>query len=76
MATLFGRTYSKQQLLELVGDVSQVASIRRAELTEGNERGAGLVEISNASGLSFSSEECSPDAIRGPTRRRSSSEFL
>jgi len=54
MATLFGRTYSKQQVLELVGDVSQVASIRRAELTEGNERGAGLVEISNASGLSFS----------------------
>ena len=54
MATLFGRDYTRRQILDLVGDVSQVAGIRRAELTEGNERGAGLVEVTNASGLSFS----------------------
>ncbi|HIG15947.1 MAG TPA: DUF4432 family protein [Candidatus Handelsmanbacteria bacterium] len=54
MAKLFGRNYTRRQVLDLVGDISQVAGIRRAELTEGNERGAGLVEISNASGLSFS----------------------
>ena len=54
MAKLFGRTYTRQQVLDLVGDISQVAGVRRAELTEGNERGAGLVEVTNASGLSFS----------------------
>ena len=54
MATLFGRFHTRQQILERVGDISQVAGIRRAELTEGNERGAGLIEIFNASGLCFS----------------------
>ncbi len=54
MARLFGRDYTRSELLRLVGDMSQVAGIRRAELVEGNERGAGLVEVSNASGLSFS----------------------
>ncbi len=54
MAHLFGRDYTKAELLRLVGDMSQLAAVRRAELTEGNERGAGLIEVSNASGLSFS----------------------
>ena len=54
MAYLFGRDYTKAELLRLVGDMSQLAAVRRAELTEGNERGAGLIEVSNASGLSFS----------------------
>jgi hypothetical protein len=54
MARLFGRTLTKQQILDHVGDISQVAGVRRAELTEGNERGAGLVEVFNASGLCFS----------------------
>ena len=54
MAYLFGRTYTRDELLNLVGDMSQVAGVRRAELLEGNERGAGLIEVSNASGLSFS----------------------
>lgn len=54
MPTLFGRTYTKQQLLALVGDMSQVAGVRRAELVEGNERGADLVEVFNGSGFCFS----------------------
>ena len=54
MAYLFGRDYTKAELLRLVGDMSQLAAVRRAELTEGNQRGAGLIEVSNASGLSFS----------------------
>jgi len=51
---LFGRKYSKKQLLELVGDMTQLAGVRRAELVEGNERGADLIEVFNASGLCFS----------------------
>ncbi|MDP6040139.1 MAG: aldose 1-epimerase family protein, partial [Candidatus Latescibacteria bacterium] len=54
MPRVFGRKYSKKQLMDRVGDMSQLAGARRAELVEGNERGAGLVEVFNASGLCFS----------------------
>ena len=54
MPELFGRQYTKRQLLALVGDMSQVAGARKAELVEGNERGADLIEVFNASGLCFS----------------------
>jgi hypothetical protein len=54
MSKLFGREYSKRQLLDLVGDMSQLAGVRRAELVEGNERGADLIEVFNASGFCFS----------------------
>ena len=54
MPQLFGREYTKKGLLDLVGDISQVAQVRRAELIEGNERGADLIEVFNASGLSLS----------------------
>ncbi|MFN8489597.1 MAG: aldose 1-epimerase family protein [Caldilineaceae bacterium] len=54
MPELFGRQYAKQELLNLVGDMSQVAGARKAELVEGIERGADLIEVFNASGLCFS----------------------
>ena len=54
MPRLFGKNYTRRQLLDRVGDMSQLAGARRAELTEGTERGAGLIEVHNASGLSFS----------------------
>ena len=54
MVKLFGREYTRAELTTLVGDMSQVAAVKRAELTEGRERGAGLIEVTNASGLSFS----------------------
>ena len=54
MPKLFGKHYSRDQVLTLVGDMSQLAGVRRAELVEGNERGADLIEVFNASGLCFS----------------------
>ncbi|MBI3960462.1 MAG: aldose 1-epimerase family protein [Chloroflexi bacterium] len=54
MTTLFGCDYTKRELLDLVGDMSQVAHTRKAELVEGIERGADLIEVFNASGLCFS----------------------
>jgi hypothetical protein len=54
MPQLFGRNYTKRELLDRVGDMSQLAGARRAELVEGNEQGAGLIEVFNASGLCFS----------------------
>lgn len=52
--SLFGQEYTRRELLDRVGDMSQLAGARRAELVEGNERGAGLIEVFNASGLGFS----------------------
>ena len=54
MTTLFGRKYDRRALLDRVGDMSQLAGARKAELVEGNERGADLIEVFNASGLCFS----------------------
>jgi len=54
MPQLFGRTYTRQQISDLTGDMSQVAALRRTEYVEGPERGAGLIEVFNASGLCFS----------------------
>jgi hypothetical protein len=54
MPHLFGKHYTKRALLDYVGDMSQVAGVRKAELVEGRARGADLIEVFNASGLSFS----------------------
>ena len=54
MTRLFGREYSRRELLDKVGDMSQLAGARRAEMVEGIERGADLIEVFNASGLCFS----------------------
>ena len=54
MPRLNNRNYSKRQILDLVGDMSQLIHARRAELSEGFERGADLIEVFNASGLGFS----------------------
>ena len=53
MPHLFDRDYNKGQLLDLVGDMSQLAAVRRAELTEGNEKGTAKIDVFNASGLCF-----------------------
>ena len=54
MPKLFGRTFTRRQLLDRVGDISQLMHARRAELTEGFARGADLIEVFNASGFNFS----------------------
>jgi hypothetical protein len=53
MPKLFEKNYTKRQLTDLTGDMSQLAYARRGELVEGNERGADLIEVFNASGLGF-----------------------
>ncbi len=54
MARLFGRDYTRRELLDRIGDMSQVAHARYGELREGSDRGADLIEVFNASGLCFS----------------------
>lgn len=54
MPHLFGKRYTRRQLQDRIGDMSQLLHVRRAELTEGAAQGAGLIDIFNASGLNFS----------------------
>jgi len=53
VARLFGREYSKKDLLARVGDVSQIAGVRLCTLGDGVERGVRAAEFRTGSGLDF-----------------------
>jgi hypothetical protein len=53
MAYIFGKKYSKKELLRRVGDMSQIAGVTPVELVNGSERGIRTLEFNNGSGLSF-----------------------
>lgn len=53
MVKLFGRNYSKAELLERVGDMSQLGGITQVELADGAERGVRALLFRTGSGLSF-----------------------
>ena len=54
MAKLWGREYSRAELLRRVGDISQLASVQPVELVDGNQRGVRSVNLRNAAGLDLS----------------------
>jgi hypothetical protein len=54
MAPLFNRTWTRAELLNYVGDLSQVAGIRLGEWTDGFERGLRVADVRTGSGLAFS----------------------
>jgi len=51
MIHLWGKTYTKTDLLRRVGDIHQLASAQPFELLDGNERGSRAVLLRNAAGL-------------------------
>lgn len=51
MIHLWGKTYTKIDLLRRVGDIRQLASAQPFELADGNERGSRGVLLRNAAGL-------------------------
>ena len=53
MAQLFGQSWTRQALLERVGDVSQLGGARLVTLEEGPESGVSVAELRTGSGLSF-----------------------
>jgi hypothetical protein len=53
MATLFGKPYTKEELLRHVGDVSQVGGVQIKTLDDGPARGVRTAEFTTGSGLSF-----------------------
>ena len=53
MAKLYGRDYTKAELLARVGDISQIARIKPYRLIEGREDGVMALDVTNGGGLSF-----------------------
>jgi hypothetical protein len=53
MAKLFGETYTRDQLLQYVGDISQFAGVRVGELGDGFERGVRTADFRTGSGFEF-----------------------
>jgi len=53
MAKLFGHDYRKQEILSLVGDLSQVAGVRMMQLQDGSEAGVRIADVRTGSGLRF-----------------------
>ena len=53
MARLFDRNWTRTELLNHVGDLSQVAGVKQGEWSDGNERGLRVAEIRSGSGLAF-----------------------
>ncbi len=53
MPEIWGRQYTRKQLMEHLGDLRQVADVRPFEFTDGPERGTRGVSFRNAAGLAF-----------------------
>jgi hypothetical protein len=54
MANLFNCTWTRSELLNYVGDLSQIAGIRLGEWADGTERGLRVADVRTGSGLTFS----------------------
>jgi hypothetical protein len=54
MVELFGRHWTRAELLKRVGDVSQLGGARLLTLSEGPESGVQIAEVRTGSGLAFS----------------------
>jgi hypothetical protein len=54
MANLFNRSWTRSELLNYIGDLSQIAGIRLGEWADGIERGLRVADVRTGSGLTFS----------------------
>jgi hypothetical protein len=53
MANLYGKQYSRAELLAHIGDISQIAGVRAGSLEDGFERGVRTAEVHTGSGFEF-----------------------
>jgi hypothetical protein len=53
MTTLFGKSYSRHELKQRIGHLSQIAGVRLMQLQEGEEAGVRIAEVRSGSGLRF-----------------------
>ena len=53
MPTLFGKTYTRAELLQYVGDISQIGGVRLVTLDNGPGRGVRVADVCTGSGFRF-----------------------
>jgi len=53
MAKLYGREFSRDELMRRIGDISQVAGVKSYQLSDGNEKGVDAVDFRTGTGFSF-----------------------
>jgi hypothetical protein len=53
MARLYGRKYTREQLLARTGDLSQIGGVRRVRFADGPAKGVEAAEFRTGSGLAF-----------------------
>ncbi|MBD3183795.1 DUF4432 family protein [Candidatus Poribacteria bacterium] len=53
MAVLYGKEYSKKELMAKIGDISQIAGVRLYQLSDGNQKGTDAVDFRTGSGFAF-----------------------
>jgi len=53
MPNLFGKTYTRGELLRRVGNLDQLGGVRRVVLDDGNSKGVTALEFSTGSGFEF-----------------------
>ncbi len=53
MVSLYGKQFSREELLKKVGDISQVGGVKRYELSEGKEKGVEAVDFRTGTGFNF-----------------------
>ena len=53
MATLWGREFTKRELLEHVGDIDQIAGVRKSVLADGNNSGVEVLDFTTGTGFNF-----------------------
>jgi hypothetical protein len=53
MAKIFGGDYTRQEILTRVGDISQIAGVRRVRLADGLGEGIEAYEVKTGSGFAF-----------------------
>jgi hypothetical protein len=54
MALVYNRNLTKNELLQLTGDISQIARVKPHTLRDGPESGVYALDVTNGSGLEFS----------------------
>lgn len=53
MVQLFGQKFTRSDLLQRIGDVSQIAGVRSMRLEDGSEAGVRLIEVRTGTGFRF-----------------------
>lgn len=53
MAELYGKKWTRTELLSRVGDIAQIGGVRLSELSDGRERGVRVADFRTGAGLAF-----------------------